>query len=256
MEPHLRFDASNAAERNSGARNRQPSLLTGMLVDDDGNRMTPSHAVKKGTRYRYYVSRPLITKDRTERSAGLRIPAGEIEQLANQTSVYTKGQRQTQAAGHLDRSDRRRGTGLTPSGAARERELATTGSAPFRTTFGPGQPELGGRLKSPAEPMVRGLFAGAKRIRTAGPTSESAQPRHRPDVAKATRTQDAAVQVYRHHGALTELAIRVGPRVRIRLAPAGSLRTSVPRRAKSTMMAAIRAPSSSTYTAPSETRAA
>jgi hypothetical protein len=49
-----------------------------MLFDDDGNRMTPSHAVKKGTRYRYYVSRPLITKNRTERSAGLRIPAGEI----------------------------------------------------------------------------------------------------------------------------------------------------------------------------------
>ena len=43
--------------------------------------MPPSHAVKGGTRYRYYVSRPLITKDQTERSAGLRIPAGEIEQL-------------------------------------------------------------------------------------------------------------------------------------------------------------------------------
>ena len=73
--------ASNAAERNSGARTRQPSLLAGMLVDCDGNRMTPSHAVKKGARYRYYVSRPLITKDQTEGFAGLRIPAGEIEQL-------------------------------------------------------------------------------------------------------------------------------------------------------------------------------
>jgi site-specific DNA recombinase len=40
-----------------------------MLFDGDGNRMTPSHAVKKGTRYRYYVSRPPITKDQTERSA-------------------------------------------------------------------------------------------------------------------------------------------------------------------------------------------
>jgi hypothetical protein len=26
-----------------------------MLFDGDGNRMTPSHAVKKGTRYRYYA---------------------------------------------------------------------------------------------------------------------------------------------------------------------------------------------------------
>jgi site-specific DNA recombinase len=73
--------AGNASRHNSGARTRQPSLLAGMLFDHEGIRMTPSHAVKKGTRYRYYVSRPLITKDRIERSAGLRIPAGEIEQL-------------------------------------------------------------------------------------------------------------------------------------------------------------------------------
>jgi site-specific DNA recombinase len=73
--------ASNAAERNVGGRAAQPSLLAGMLFDGDGNRMTPSHAVKQGTRYRYYVSRPLITKDQAERSTGLRIPAGEIEQL-------------------------------------------------------------------------------------------------------------------------------------------------------------------------------
>jgi hypothetical protein len=32
-------------------------------------------------RYHYYASRPLITKDQTERSGGLRIPAGEIEHL-------------------------------------------------------------------------------------------------------------------------------------------------------------------------------
>ena len=74
--------ASNAAERNS-TRHRQPSLLAGLLFDGDGNRMTPSHAVKKGTRYRYYVSRSLITKDRTEDCAGLRVPAAEIEQLVS-----------------------------------------------------------------------------------------------------------------------------------------------------------------------------
>ena len=37
-----------------------------MLFDGEGNRMTPSYAVKKGTRYRYYVSRPLITQDQPE----------------------------------------------------------------------------------------------------------------------------------------------------------------------------------------------
>ena len=73
--------ADNTAERSSGTRTRQPSLLAGLLFDPDGNPMTPTHAIKKGTRYRYYVSRPLITKDQSERSPGLRIPAAEIEQL-------------------------------------------------------------------------------------------------------------------------------------------------------------------------------
>jgi site-specific DNA recombinase len=52
-----------------------------MLFDANGNPMTPSHAVKQGIRYRYYVSRLLIIKDQTKNSAGLRIPAEEIEQL-------------------------------------------------------------------------------------------------------------------------------------------------------------------------------
>src|SRR5262249_62078863 len=59
--------------------------------------MTPPHATKQGTRYRYYVSRPLITDHRTDGSAGLRIPAWEIEQavtsrlrqwLADPGSIY------------------------------------------------------------------------------------------------------------------------------------------------------------------------
>jgi len=41
--------------------------------------MTPSHAVKQGARYRYYVSRPRITQDQHESSTALRIPAAEIE---------------------------------------------------------------------------------------------------------------------------------------------------------------------------------
>jgi len=73
--------AGNTTERTSGTRTNQSSLLAGMLFDRDGNRMTPSYAVKKGTRYRYYVSRSLITKDQTERSTGLRIPAADVEHL-------------------------------------------------------------------------------------------------------------------------------------------------------------------------------
>src|SRR5262249_533518 len=73
--------AGNSGGRNAGTGTRQPSLLAGMLFDRDGNRMTPTHAVKKDTRYHYYVSRPLITKRQSTRSTGLRIPAAEVEQL-------------------------------------------------------------------------------------------------------------------------------------------------------------------------------
>jgi len=73
--------AGNTTERTSGTRTHQPSLLTGLLFDTEGNRMTPSYAVKNGRRYRYYVSRPLITQDQRESSTALRIPAVEIEHL-------------------------------------------------------------------------------------------------------------------------------------------------------------------------------
>src|SRR5207253_1120801 len=73
--------AENAVERGTGVRVKNPSLLTGLLFDSEGYRMTPTHAVKKGTRYRYYVSRPLIVGARADAAAGLRIPAAEIEQI-------------------------------------------------------------------------------------------------------------------------------------------------------------------------------
>src|SRR5712691_6896811 len=77
---HARL-SENTAERGAGIRVKNPSLLTGLLFDSEGHRMTPTHAVKKGTRYRYYVSRPLIVGARAEAAAGLRIPAAEIEQI-------------------------------------------------------------------------------------------------------------------------------------------------------------------------------
>jgi site-specific DNA recombinase len=73
--------AANAVERSTGARSRNPSLLAGLLFDADGNRMTPTHAVKQGRRYRYYVSHPLITQARAKSPGGVRVPALEIEQL-------------------------------------------------------------------------------------------------------------------------------------------------------------------------------
>ncbi len=71
--------AENRVERASGAGTRHPSLLTGLLFDATGERLTPTHAVKKRTRYCYYVSTSLVTRTRTSRTGGWRIPAGNLE---------------------------------------------------------------------------------------------------------------------------------------------------------------------------------
>jgi site-specific DNA recombinase len=51
-----------------------------LVVDAQGERLTPSHVVKNGRRYRYYVSAALITEAGTDRAQGRRIGAREIEE--------------------------------------------------------------------------------------------------------------------------------------------------------------------------------
>ena len=77
--------AANRVERQSGANAAEPSLLAGLIYDDVGERMTPTHANNKGRRYRYYVSQSLIKRGRPKRSdAGRRVPAGDVEQLVTE----------------------------------------------------------------------------------------------------------------------------------------------------------------------------
>src|SRR5262249_37773345 len=67
----------NRVDRGAGKGNNHVSLLAGLLYDAHGELMTPSHAVKKGVRYRYYVSKSLLTGG----VRGQRIPASQIEAL-------------------------------------------------------------------------------------------------------------------------------------------------------------------------------
>ena len=74
--------AENRVECRTRAIAAEPSLLAGLVHDDAGERMTPTHANKKGTRYRYYVSQSLIKRGRPKGiDAGRRVPAGELESL-------------------------------------------------------------------------------------------------------------------------------------------------------------------------------
>ncbi len=49
------------------------------MINARGERLTPSHAVKSGCRYRHYVSAALISESETDRAPGLRLAATELE---------------------------------------------------------------------------------------------------------------------------------------------------------------------------------
>ena len=56
------------------------SFLAGLLYDETGDRLSPSHAIKNGIRYRYYISQRLMQARRKD-SAGWRLPAKTLEDV-------------------------------------------------------------------------------------------------------------------------------------------------------------------------------
>ena len=80
------FDAVQAklAEQQNNhvqTRAKTDALLMGLIFDDRGNRMSPSHARKKGVRYRYYISLPLAQGQPDLAGTIHRVPAVEIERV-------------------------------------------------------------------------------------------------------------------------------------------------------------------------------
>jgi DNA invertase Pin-like site-specific DNA recombinase len=73
--------AENRIERANGTNTKSPSLLTGLLFDETGERLTPTWSIKKGTRYRYYVSTSLVKGGRRATGSRHRIPAGDLENI-------------------------------------------------------------------------------------------------------------------------------------------------------------------------------
>lgn len=94
--------SENRIERHTRTNIDDPSLLVGLIFDNAGSRMTPSHACKQGVRYRYYVS----SRDPSEKAKSpiLRLPAREIETLvkAQVTDVLGNPERLLDALPELD----------------------------------------------------------------------------------------------------------------------------------------------------------
>ena len=69
------------AVRRSAVRSASPSLLAGRIFDDRNNPMTPTHASKKGVRYRYYVSHALLQGQANKAGSVTKISAPDVEAL-------------------------------------------------------------------------------------------------------------------------------------------------------------------------------
>jgi DNA invertase Pin-like site-specific DNA recombinase len=84
VQVHL---AGNRIRRRDGAGAKNPSPLAGRLFDDKGDPFTPSHAVRNGKRYRYYLERAAVrpatdtTNQQGPRRRYRRIAASEIESV-------------------------------------------------------------------------------------------------------------------------------------------------------------------------------
>ncbi len=66
-------------------QSKERSALAGLLVDDRGHRMTPSHSKKNNKRYRYYVSQALLQHQDSHAGSIARVVAEEIETAVLET---------------------------------------------------------------------------------------------------------------------------------------------------------------------------
>ena len=108
---------ANSKVRRNGSNAKSPSLLVGLLFDDQGNRFTPFHADKNGKRYRYYVSQAKIHNRATASAGPTRIPAQDIEGI-----VCRRMQSLLNSPEHLLQA-----TGAQSDDAATSKSLITAG---------------------------------------------------------------------------------------------------------------------------------
>ena len=109
--------AANTRGHKARTRAKEPNLLAGLLVDSTGAKLTSSHAVKDGKRYRYYVG----TRTDEGRTKPWRLPAHDIEAAVVAELQRFLGDRQW-VAGALRPASVRPRTDIRASGFAGRRE--------------------------------------------------------------------------------------------------------------------------------------
>ncbi len=122
---------------------KEPSLMTGLLMDGEGRAMTPAHATKSASRYRYYVTRP----DLIDGSPAWRVSAHDLERLVcNRIAAFLFGSAGTQLGS--------RAAGRRCSGAALVDQRCRCGGSHSAERLGscsPRRPEVSGQTdRAPA----------------------------------------------------------------------------------------------------------
>lgn len=72
--------SDNISDNNS-QKSATNSLLAGILYDDNGNRMSPSHSNTRKKKYRYYVSLAITKFKKSQAGTISKLPANEIEKF-------------------------------------------------------------------------------------------------------------------------------------------------------------------------------
>ena len=91
----------------TATRNKSAALLSGLLFDDAGHPMIPTHATKNGVRYRYYVSQPYLRGLAKSSSSSVgRVPATDVEAAVTKALALHLGDRNRHKADQkqVDRS--------------------------------------------------------------------------------------------------------------------------------------------------------
>lgn len=71
--------SENRSNKRLRTKAKEPSLLAGLLYDDNGNPMSPTHTKKGSKRYRYYVSQAVLQYREKEIGSVARVPAHAVE---------------------------------------------------------------------------------------------------------------------------------------------------------------------------------
>ena len=79
--------SSNRQGKQARASAKYPSLLGGLLYDDQGNRMSPTYTRRKNRHYAYYISQAVLQYRENEGGSVLRVPAKTLDDTVSRLLV-------------------------------------------------------------------------------------------------------------------------------------------------------------------------